>query len=262
MYARRSRRFSRRPRRNVRRYGRRMGGRKKTGIRKMVRRMISRSQETKEYILSFNSGILSQTSAAQTVSNTQYLMPSFTQGTGNGQRIGDKVSVCNWIVKGCVGIANAATLTTAYNARVVIYSVKDYNQEATGTNLPTIEASNFFRSTNTTQSANGYFSTEGLLPINRQRINVYYDKSFICGTDYGTKTVNSNSTLPSQHKFYCNLRKHFKTLKFDENGTYPNFPLNADLWITVFWNSIDNQVGAGTNTGTIALISDVKFKDA
>lgn len=262
MYVRRTRRFSRKPRPTGRRYGRRMGGRKKTGIRKMVRSMISRSQETKQLVSNFNSGILSQTTAGNVVSNTQYMLPAFVQGTGMGQRIGDKVSISNFAVKGMIGIANAATSTTAWHARVVIFSVKDYNQESAGTNLPTIEASNFFRTGGTTTSANGYVFNEGLLPINKQRINVYYDKSFICGTDYGTKTVNSNSTIPSQHKFYCNLRKHFKTLKFDENGTYPTLALNADCWITVFWNPIDSQVGSGTATGTLNFMTDIRYKDA
>lgn len=261
MYVRRFRKFSRRPRKFSRR-PRRIGGRKKTGLRKMVKRILSRSLESKEYILSFNSGILSQTSASNFVSNTQYMMPALVSGTNNAQRIGDAVTVSSMILKGQVGMANATALTTAYNARVLVYSLKDYNQDTAGVNLPILEASNFLRSGGASTTVSGYNHNDIMLPVNKNRINVYYDKTFLCGTGYGTATTNSNATVPSQHKFYVNLSKHFKKFKYDENGTYPNFPLNADLWVTVLWNSVDDTVGAGTATGLVQLVNHVKYKDA
>lgn len=189
MYGRK--RFSRYPRRKIMRRRRMVRRKKATGIRRIVKRMINRKIETKEisYPMVGGAQLFEQTTYTGAIAQTFSLMPSISQGTGNGSRIGDKISVVSARYKGYVALAQPGA--NGHHVRVVVFSVKDYNADVMGGNLPAIEMQNFFRSGTQTIGPSGYMGVEGMAPINTNRINVYYDKSHFLGTN--VVPVNSTS---------------------------------------------------------------------
>lgn len=264
MYFRR-RNFLRRPRRKIIR--RKRGGfRKKTGLKRLIKKIVNRKIETKEYVYALTGNLYEQTNYIGFQGQTFSLMPSIGQGTGNGQRIGDRINPVSCIAN-CY-ISRSQMWAQSHYVRVLVFSVKDYNADIMGSTLPSIEAQNFFRAGTGTGAFAGLLQWEGLLPVNKDRINIYYDKVKYIGnnqsavnntTDYKTATVHNN---PFSH-FRVNLTKHMKKLLYDENGTNPNLPTNHNLWIGFAVCSADGALGSGT-TQVMNFASQIhlKYKDA
>lgn len=260
------RRFARRVKRGARRVGRK--SRVSKSVKRYVRRAIARRIENKEITWTptgIRSTIVAQASAANLITNTFCLMPSISQGTGNGYRISDTINVKKIGVQ--LYLTNYELGLTGQVVRVVVFSVKDYNQDIMGTTLPSIEAGNFFRSGTTTASANGTLVNDHMLPINTNRITIHAQKKFVIGEAVLPQILTPNAqnalgTSPQYHKCYFSLGKKMKILKYDENGTNPNYPTNHNLFMAVLTNYADCTAGAGQSVLYGAVQVDFAYEDA
>lgn len=237
-------------------------------VKRAINRLISRKIETKEYSYNMggNSNFYEQTTVVQAIGQTFSLIPAIPVGAGTGYRVGDKITIASARYRGYLALTQPGS--NGHQVRIVIYSLKDYQADITSASLPTIEMQNFFRAGTTTQAPAGYFSVEGMAPINKNRINVYYDKVHSLGTN--VVPVNStsghaaggNSSRPFI-KFWFNATKHLKQWKYDENAVNPNLPTNHNLWVSIFCCDSSNSLGSGTTPiGLFNLWTDLKYKDA
>lgn len=241
---------------------------RKKYLRSMVKKIVNRKIETKDYCnpIASNASIYEQTNYVGMQNQTFNCINPITVGAGNGQRIGDVISPVRWYLKGC--LTRTQPGASGQFARIIVFSVKDYNADIMGSTLPAIEAQNFFRVGTTTAGCNGYYVVDNMAPINTNRITVHYDKQHFIGTNVTpvNQTSGEYNGGPSSRpfcKFTVNLTKHAKKLRYDENSVNTNYPINHNLFCAILLNTADATVGGGTTEWLKANIwSNMYFKDA
>jgi len=224
----------------ARRIKRRSGGRgtvrrksfapKKRGIRKIVRREMSRQAETKS-IQAFNfEKVLYPSTAVNFPNNVIELGPGSTmqivQGTGNGNRIGNRIITKSLTFKGTIVPLpyHATTNPTPFAQQVKMIIFYDRTEPTT---LPA-PAVNLFQNGN----ANAGFNNDLVdmwRPFNIDRYRILASKTFKLGfaayTGTGAQPGQqglTNNDFKMNCDFRFNLTKYYvKRVKFDENGIYP-----------------------------------------
>lgn len=264
MYARKF--YRRRPRKYLRKRRMARKSTKKGTLRNFVKRIVDRKIETKQYSsVIMNQGCILQTNGAGIGSNTTGIIPTIAQGSTLGGRIGDRIDLKRCWFK--LFLTNYAVTLVGFQARVIIYSVKDYMQSSAGSTLPSVEYGNFFRNGASSGTASGYIYNDQLLPLNKERLIVHHDRIVTFGQNISpvaitTQAPTASPALPGSRMLSFNLLKGNKCWRYDENGVNPNLPLNQNLFCTVLVNSTDGTQGTGATQVYAYGVIDVHYKDA
>lgn len=217
--------------------------------------------------MTYNVSASTQTSTVQFQGNTSGILPPIVVGASDGQRVSDKLSIKSHKFK--LHICNYPDLaqSKARCVRIIIFSLKDQQMSATGQNLPSVDAGNFFRNLGSSTGVTGYFYNDSMYPVNTNRIIVHYDRRVYLGANCmptvgSINECNAYPTAGTAKDFTFDLTKKCKIWKYDENGVNPNLPINHNLFCAVLVNYADGQLGSGAQNVQCYGYSHIKYKDA
>lgn len=154
------------------------------------------------------------------------ILSTITQGTGQGQRIGNRINVVSMTMKGYV-VCQRSTLPTNANGNIYL---KFLWVRRKNNLLPinSASSSNFFQNGNSTVSPNNQPS-DILRQINRDVYNVYTSRMFKLGFSDGgvSATTIPNGDAPNNDfkvskMFKVSLSKHINKIIYDDNTAIPN----------------------------------------
>jgi len=209
----------------------------KKAMTKVVKRVLQSQVEEKEYSTYGANQTITTASASQPTFIS--CMPSITQGTSQGGRIGQEIKIKYARVKGYVNLLpyNVTTnpLSTAVMLKLWLCSSKLTNLNGLSN---TACSTGFFETGAGTAGFQGNL-LDMLLPNNKDEWTIFATKQFELGTTYasGTGPVgtggyfdNSKMIIPFNFRF----EKHFKgPIKFNDNASSlnGNYPYNRNLYL-------------------------------
>lgn len=210
--------------------------RKKTSpLKKMVKKMIAKAAETKVLQAPLVNKQLYTSDAINFPDNVIPLGPnnvtlSLTQGTGQGQRIGNVVNTKKLIFKGSIN-PNPYNVTTNPTPRpLMVQFIFCYDRE--DPNDAFVPGSTFFQNGSSTTGFSGTL-TDIWRPINEDRYRVFARKTFKLGfADYAGTTGNptnqgahqayANNDFKLSHIFSFDITKWYpKVVKYNDNLANP-----------------------------------------
>lgn len=215
-------------RKNGKRPVRAKRSRKVSSLRKLVKKEISRAAETK-IIQAENMGLnLNGANSGNFASNIWTLGPSpampISQGTGVGNRIGNRITTRRLTVKGHIVPLPYNEFTNGVPQPYVVKLVMFYDKTSpTGMPNPT---TNFFQINNNNRGFTGDL-VDMDWPVNVDRYRILATKTLKVGysasnfTGYApTYQAFQNNDFKMNGRFSFNLTKHFpKVVTFDENSS-------------------------------------------
>lgn len=203
---------------------------------KKVLKVVKRQEETKYAqplsisaipIYAYNdvSGTVQPVPFTSTFIELTSIFNTVGQGTGQGGRIGNKISPVNFVFKGIMSATNAsADGTGAENptyVKMIICRMKN------AFNAKSIDMSNFF------QFGNGAIAPSNRLQdiynqINRDEIVVYATRTFKLGaSEYGAGYNQNNNDFKLCKPFKVNLTKWVKNVCYNDTGNITNHQMFA-----------------------------------
>lgn len=230
---------------------------------------------------------------AQITSNTTDIMrliPVVAVGTGDNQRIGERISPSSFIVNGVVSLnlSNVLVNVAPLDIVAVIYvlqhkSLKTYNslQTVTQPGPPIVQSGNDFTQLlltgegdtvgfdghpydATLQVADQYYKlcAKKLIPLRYGGSNVVPTGSPIPG-GAGVVSVANAHTYSARYTF--NLKKHLpKVLKYQESAVttgQPGDPLNSSIFMCVGYYRLDQAVPGAAAFLSNSYVATLKYKD-
>lgn len=151
------------------------------------------------------------------------------QGTGQGSRIGNRISPVSVRVKGSIN--NVSASTRPYMVKLIIFKDK-LNQvtNSAGDLSDLLQVGN-----SSTNPAN--LATDIIHYFNKDRYIIYATRTFKLGSS--TSTSNPNNDFSVQKFFNIDLSKNFKSIRYnDDTANDVSSPTN--LWMTFLISYADN----------------------
>lgn len=226
-----------------------------SNLNKPIKTVIRRNEETKSQSYSSNDlpiGIYNVINGTLTNVDLSNVMLSVTQGVGQGQRIGNKISVTQLKLHGYVSCENAQVLTNAY-FRLVVLKSRPQNAQSTYAGL--------YQTGNTQSSPTGTL-LDNIREFNKDFFQIYSSK--ILGP-FGSVSASYSTMASSQtsiaKKFSFNLTKHVNSVIFNDSVTAPT---NFSMFMVILPCNAD---GSQITTPQVANYSytydiELKYKDA
>ena len=181
------------------------------GFRKKVLSVIRRQQEIKINVQSADNQAIQFYNTA-TPANMTYLdikaatLDAITQGTDNTTRIGTKISIRSFVIKG--SLVNISNATRPFYVKAIVLKIKD-NRDLTTTLFDDL----YERPTpNPLNTLSDIYT-----PIDKDNYTVYAMRVFKLGPS--TSTTNPNNDFSVSKMFSINLTKHFKKIQWSDDGT-------------------------------------------
>lgn len=202
---------------------------------KKVLKVLHRTAENKSY----NNYASNQTiiTAVNNIPANINLCPPITQGTGQNNRIGNKVNIVKAFINGYVNLlpynaTNNPTVGPLY-VKMWLFSVKDMKNSTTLSS--TQIGTNFFEVGSSSAGFQGNVLDMCFQP-NSQLVTVYSTKTVLLssGATQGATYYNSaGASCGAEGRFsapfYFDYTKHMKSLKYDD--TTPIQPTNRNMWL-------------------------------
>lgn len=229
-------------------------------IAKIAKSVMNRRVETK--MNQYTSG---QVNIYQTITNTevQTLYPAITQGTGQADRIGNKIAPTRLVLRMNIFCNNMnGVLAGASSSYFDIYIFK-YKPSNTYYAKPTAtDMAKFLQDDNTTNSYNGEI-LDGIRPINSDIFQLCYKKRIMLNNIYNTSVVNMTGYYQNaspQRTITIDLTKHMKKhwIFDDANADCTN----DNLYIAIGSTQTNGDSLGATVIGTYRYITDFRFKDS
>lgn len=197
------------------------------GFRKKVLSVIKRQQEIKISVQSSDNQAIqfyNQTLPA----NMTYLdiraacLDSIQQGTTNTQRIGTKIGIRSFVIKG--SLVNMSNATRPFYVKAIVLKIKD-NRDLTTT---------FFDDLYERPSSPAPLNTlsDIYTPIDKDNYTVYAMRVFKLGPS--TSTTNPNNDFSVSRMFSINLTKHFKKIQWTDDGDDPSPAVSPNNLYMIF----------------------------
>jgi len=243
-------------------------------VRRAVTTMIKRSKETKSVSCGSNSpGPWGQSSPygftfnSPITSTTEFypLNPPLPQGTGEAERLGDKVNPTGLSVRFMVTAQGGYTSNMLNRIRLFIVSQKNIKSiSLQGSLEPTLllEQSGVAQAYDGTPAAH-------LIPVNKESFIVHHDKRLTLSKGYGRTPVLGNAYdgdavfIGNQQTYEFVLKvKLPKTLTFDEDTTL--YPSNSAIWFALGYCQPDGQSTPDVTNQRVQVnwLSTMYYKDA
>lgn len=228
-------------------------GVKRPTIKRMIRREISRNNENKSRQLYISNFIPASSGSAPAVFNGSNVLPigvdvggiTIEQGTGAGQRIGNRVKTKSLMFKGTWVPLPRDAITNAVPTPVQLKMWIFYDKSRpTDTPQPFTD---FFQLGNATQGFQNNL-VDLWAPVNTDKYRVLATRQFKLGTaDYitpgtGNAYQNNNQLFRNNDfkmncNFSWNLTKHMvKAVKFNDNST---IPMSRGIYLMVAFCAAD-----------------------
>lgn len=255
-----------------RRYGKRKIT-KKT-VKAVVKRVLAREAEVKT-VQEYNYGVnlYSPNYPTYDATNIFPLGPRQTtlplaQGTGQGNRIGNRVHTRKLIVAGSL-IPNAYNATTNPLPQPMDVSIWIFYDKSTPSANPTPAANGDFYQNGSGSATFGGDTLDMISPVNTDRYRILAKKNFKLGwSNYegtGAQPTNQNFTN-NDYKMTCNFRfdltKHYpKVVRWNDNGT--STPTTRGLWmmITPAWGQ-GTTIPSGVRPLGMQFMQNYMYQDA
>lgn len=233
----------------------------RSAFAKNVKAVVTRMAETKnshfnftQYLPNVNAGTSTQ---VQIAPNSGSL--SIVQGTGQGDRVGDRVRVKKAMFRGYMSpLAYDVTYNSApspVEVRMIIGKNK-----ASPTTAMTL--STLFQNGDTSVAPAGTL-LDMLSPINKETVQVYVDRIFKLGTQYGQTGTTAANGYYSNNDFLFNQRFDVDITKFLPNViTYNDTtaqPTSNSLFALFLCVSADGTI-TGANLRPVLLTYDLDFQ--
>lgn len=227
-------------------------------LKAVVRKVVSRNIETKQNQFSAGTVVVTKAiGAAQCID----LLPSIPQGTGESNRIGNRIQPVSLTVKialTCANLANVYVNPSPTYFDIYIFKLKNH-QQVDG--APTsVDMASFLNDDNVSQSYGGAI-LDGLRPINdsiftlckKMRVTLSAINSNVVYNG-ATAQYNPNRTI------YVNLTKYIKSKHIFDDATL--LRQNDNLWIAIGSTQTDGTDTSTSTTGSYQFITQFKYKDA
>lgn len=246
---------------------------RKSSFRKAVKKVINSETESKQAwfssgntLTSFNSGINSSGDILQVI-------PNISQGTGNAQRIGDKLTAKYCNVKGHLRIIpndvqDSTTLPQVY-VRLMLISAKFRQNYTDVTGSSSQLASGLLKKGATTTGWTGVLS-DIHAPINTDLFTLHGERRFYLNQSYvGTAGPSAPSAsiavdVAKTIKFFnFNLKCKNKIIRYDANMGSSIQPVNWAPFLVVGYSYLDGSSPdtISTNLG-MNYATDFRYEDA
>jgi len=222
-------------------------------FRKKVLAVVKRIQETKNAVLPNAVTITVWDPATQVLTQddmTQSVFSAIQQGVSDGQRIGNKISIRSWTIKGSI----VSTLPTNAPFYIKMIILKLRNPQNGGLS----PYSNLFEATNPSQPINTLHDIYS--PLNKDSYVFYAARVFKLGSS--TNAANPNNDFSVSKMFSIDMTKHVKQVIWDQGQAPTNL---SDLSIIFLGCYADNTaITFGPYTGPtvdIDYTSYVRYTD-
>lgn len=228
---------------------------KKYTVRSLVRREIKRMAEDKLIQTDLGPYNMYQYIDAATTYN---LLPTISQGTGQANRIGNKIRVTKAVLRMALTIFNqSVTYGPTY---VDVYIHKYRNWSALQGTLPPSSMNDFLQVGNSSTSYSGVM-TDWLRPVNSDQFQLVFKKRIYLYNPLNSTSVSgSTSSINPSRTLVIPLTKHLKKLVMYDDTQ--NLPTNDQLWLSVGCTQMDgNSLPAATVMGKYQAIVDFRYED-
>lgn len=236
--------------------------RKLTGskrLKKVIKQVVRRAAETKS-----NQHTSATLNIFQPITQTEVfsLLPVISQGTGQANRIGNKINPIRFTVKLAVFCNNLSSYYVGPSSTyfdVYIFKWKEANQA--GGVPQNVDMTQFLQDDNTAQSYDGQF-LDGLRPVNSDKFTLLAKRRITLNNVYNTTVGQMSgyyqSTAP-QKTLYFNLTKHCKkTWTYNDTTTSV---ANDNIYIAIGTTQCDSTNLGANVIGYYQFISDLQYKD-
>jgi len=247
-----SKRYAKRSsRRSTKRYPKRT-------LDRAIKQVVRRHMETK-----CNQGTSAQINVNNIIAadDCYFLYPSITQGTGQSERIGNKIQPVYFNVKlliSCNDVKGIIASPTPTYFDIYIFKLKQQNAYA---GPPTsTDMTKFLQSDNTSISYTGD-TLSGLRPVNDDLFTLVTKRRCVLSNmTNSTATLNIGAPVMPARTYSFNLTKHVKkTIIFDDNNGLMS---NDNMFIAVGSSQMDGTSTGESLTGRYHLMVEMKYKDA
>lgn len=245
-----------------------------SSVKKMIRREISKVAENKSKQQFVSNYQLYATSAASFPNNVIPLGPNSTtlaivQGTGSGNRIGNKITTKRLMIKGTLTCQPQAATTNDNPRPLMVKMIAFYDREdPNGTPVPT---STFFQDGS---SSTGFTGTllDILKPYNTDRYRMLAQRTFKLGfsqyagtatsvVNQGINQAYSNNDFKLACNFSLNCTKMYpQTVKFNDNLSDP---MTRGLYLMWYFVAADGStLGSAYLPAQVTYMQDYVYEDA
>jgi len=245
---------------------------------RVVKRVLSRIAETKS-VQQYNYGttLVPTSSAAFDTTNVIRLGPWNTtmpinQGTGAGNRVGNKITTKNLTIRGAV-IPLPYNVTTNPTPRPMLVTLYFFYDKQNPNSVPTPQSNaDFFQNGNGAATFDSDL-IDNMAPVNSDRYRVFTKRTLKVGwANYESMTGTSTPFWPSAGgmsnndfkmlgRFKVNLRKYFpKIVKY--NDTFTGSPTIRSVYMMTLVNWADGNPMASTAQACgLQFIHEYKYQD-
>jgi len=184
-----------------------------------------------------------------TTENVQQLTPSDaggswnvgSQGTGQGQRVGNEIRVTSHKVKMAIYPSDNG-LNKPFYLRIIICSVK-IRANDTPAGLKTIMTTSCFQRGSTSVGMASYLD-DFVEQWNRDVLTIHKVKEFKMGTSNPTQGGTANNDFSYGRRWSVNVHKYYKrAIKYNDTGTSPQ--INRNVYMVFQVAAADGSIATG-----------------
>lgn len=226
-------------------------------VQKWVKQTISSRIEDKHaspYSLS-NQGIVCYTNSAtpSTVLNLTTVLSNITQGTGQGNRIGNQIRVKSLRFQGYVNMIWSTSTFSQVN--VPVYLKMYIGRKAYDLNAPNDQSSMYVNGSTNLAPTN--LPPDMYRRVNTDLFRVFATRLFKLGVAPGTPTASTaqvpNNDFKLSQTFDVSLNKHVNVVKYDDGSSAPT---NCAFYV---WFALCAYDGSTINATTAAPAIEIHF---
>lgn len=241
-------------------YRRRNTGGVKALVAKMVKVQLHKQVENK--LVSLDFPLTNFNNAASSSGDVIQIVPTMHQGSGDGERTGNQVTMRNLNIKGHINVipSGSDVARTRVMVRMLLvipkqFPTNDIAVANTGSWLPYV-----LKVGNSSAPLDGTIPSM-YLPTNREIITVLADKKIYLNSDYFSALGLENYSARYTTKFFnFNLNVKNKVLRYDDGNV---LPLNYSPTLLLSYCFLDGSAPSSLSTAlSMSFISVLDYEDA
>lgn len=224
-----------------------------SNLKQYINKTIARQAETKVMVISGACPV--NCYSVITPASVRTLAPVMLQGTGEGQRIGNKITIRKVLLRGHITLATGATTpypnsyNTQFNCKMFIGHIRYAPPQSPNSG----DLSKLLRSGNTSSDF-GQDLLSLMKPINKDYWVINNQRTFKIGISSGAGssqlTGSANNDYSMSRMFRIDITKAYKkTIRYSDNTATPE-----NMGLFIFAGATD-MIGSPTNYGQVAGIN-------
>lgn len=239
---------------------RRVVRRPKESFAKRVKAVLSKAAEHK--MISYDSGLQVFNSGINAATDAIQVMPLMTQGTDDGDRVGNEITCKSFNIRGHYILSllnNTLSASCRIGVRLMVVEPKRYrNYFDTVANFANYMPS-LIRYGDAVRAFTGVIS-DLYLPLNREMVTVLYDKTVYITMPYMVTAVGEEVITNSVRLFNIHLRCKNKKLRYEDS--LANYPQNWSPTMLIGYAKMDGTAPDVAYSGiSLQNITTMNFTD-